>query len=65
MTTKAFDEAYAEYLHCLAKLDSTSDIAEKNLLFKQLTEQLSQLETRIKYPENIWEDDPDLDSDLN
>jgi len=45
--TKVFDEAYAKYLASLAKLDITHDISEKNMLFKQLTEQLSELEFRI------------------
>ena len=45
--TRIFDEAYAKYLTSLAKLDSTHDISEKNRLFKQLTEQLSELELRI------------------
>ena len=39
-----FDEAYARYLKCLALLDSTDDISEKNLLFRQLTRLLSELE---------------------
>ena len=45
--TKVFDDAYAKYLSSLAKLDSTHDISEKNRLFRQLTEQLSELEDRI------------------
>ena len=45
--TKLFDDAYAKYLSSLAKLDTTHDISEKNLLFRQLTEQLSELEERI------------------
>jgi hypothetical protein len=45
--TKVFDEAYAKYLASLAKLDTTHDISEKNRLFRQLTEQLSELEVRI------------------
>ncbi len=45
--TSIFDETYAKYLTSLAKLDSTHDISEKNRLFKQLTEQLSELELRI------------------
>jgi hypothetical protein len=45
--TNIFDDAYAKYLTSLAKLDTTHDISEKNKLFKQLTEQLSDLETRI------------------
>ena len=39
-----FDEAYARYLKFLAMLDSTDDISEKNLLFRQLTQLLSELE---------------------
>jgi hypothetical protein len=34
----------------LAKLDTTDDIFEKNQLFKQLTEQLTELEYRINNP---------------
>ena len=45
--TKVFDDAYAKYLISLAKLDTTQDISEKNRLFKQLTEQLAELEGRI------------------
>lgn len=45
---KTFDEAYANYLSFLAKLDTTQDISEKNVLFRQLTEQLSDLESRLK-----------------
>jgi len=45
---KTFDEAYAKYLRFLAKLDTTQDISEKNILFRQLTEQLSELEGRLK-----------------
>jgi len=39
-----FDEAYARYLKFLALLDSTDDISEKNLLFRQLTQLLSDME---------------------
>ena len=39
-----FDEAYARYLKFLAMLDSTDDISEKNLLFRQLTQLLSDME---------------------
>lgn len=42
-----FDEEYARYLSFLAKLDKTDDIKEKNALFRQLTEQLSKLESRL------------------
>ena len=45
--SKSFDEAYAKYLSCLEKLDNTNDITEKNALFRQLTEQLSELEKRV------------------
>lgn len=61
--TKAFDEAYANYLAALAKLDSTHDIAEKNLLFRQLTEQLSELESRIKQHDFIWQEYPEEELD--
>lgn len=44
----AFDEAYARYLRFLAKLDTVDDVAEKNLLFRQLAQQLSDLEHRLK-----------------
>lgn len=44
---ETFDEAYAKYLRFLAKLDVTDDIAEKNLLFRQLTHLLSDLEQRL------------------
>ena len=58
--TKVFDDAYAKYLTSLAKLDTTHDISEKNQLFKQLTEQLLELETRINKGETIeQEEDPD------
>ncbi|HBG07183.1 MAG: hypothetical protein A2075_23715 [Geobacteraceae bacterium GWC2_58_44] len=45
---RSFDEAYARYLTFLAKLDTTENISEKNVLFRQLTEQLSDLENRLK-----------------
>jgi len=44
---KTFDEAYARYRSFLVKLDKTEDVAEKNLLFRQLTAQLSELESRL------------------
>ena len=44
---KTFDEAYARYRSFLVKLDKTEDVAEKNLLFRQLTAQLSELENRL------------------
>ena len=44
---RTFDEEYARYLSFLAKLDKTDDIKEKNALFRQLTEQLSKLESRL------------------
>ncbi len=44
----AFDEAYASYLACLAKLDKTDDIAQKNLLFRELTQQLSVMEQKLQ-----------------
>lgn len=43
----SFDEAYARYLKFLALLDRTDDIGEKNLLFRQLTQLLSDLERRL------------------
>ena len=42
-----FDEAYAKYLNFLARLDRTDDISEKNVLFRQLTQLLSDLEHRL------------------
>jgi hypothetical protein len=65
--TKVFDDAYARYLTSLAKLDTTHDISEKNKLFKQLTEQLSDLESRINngdttaYEEDAGDDHNELD----
>jgi len=44
---KTFDEAYARYRSFLVKLDKTEDVVEKNLLFRQLTAQLSELENRL------------------
>lgn len=63
--TNAFDDAYAQYLAALAKLDSTHDISEKNQLFRQLTEQLSELESRIKQHDFIWKEygEEELDPD--
>jgi len=61
--TKAFDEAYANYLAALARLDSTHDISEKNQLFRHLTEQLSELESRIKQHDFIWQDFGDEECD--
>ena len=43
-----FDEAYARYLKFLALLDGTDDISEKNLMFRQLTQLLSDLEHGVK-----------------
>jgi hypothetical protein len=63
---KTFDEAYANYLSFLAKLDTIQDIAEKNVLFRQLTEQLSDLESRLKKSsiqserEDSVKDDPEI-----
>jgi len=54
---KSFDEAYARYLSFLAKLDKTDDISEKNVLFRQLTEQLSELENLLKNKESDLEDE--------
>jgi len=46
-----FDEAYARYLQFLAELDRTEDISKKNMLFRQLTKQLSDLEHRLNSKE--------------
>ena len=43
-----FDEGYARYQRLLAQLDTTHDISAKNQLFRQLTEQLSELEKKLK-----------------
>lgn len=43
-----FEESYAKYLKLLAKLDKTDDVAQKNLLFRQLTQLLCDLEQRLK-----------------
>ncbi|GFO65226.1 hypothetical protein M1B72_06370 [Geomonas paludis] len=43
-----FDTAYANYLKLLAKLDKTDDIAEKNQIFRQLTQLLCELEQGLK-----------------
>lgn len=43
-----FEESYARYLKLLAKLDKTDDVAQKNLLFRQLTQLLCDLELRLK-----------------
>ena len=59
--TKLFDDAYAKYLSSLAKLDTTHDISEKNLLFKQLTEQLSELEERINKGETTEGEEEPVD----
>ena len=55
--TKVFDDAYARYLSSLARLDTTHDISEKNRLFRQLTEQLSELEERINSGETTARDE--------
>lgn len=52
-----FDEAYARYQSFLAKLDKTNDIAEKNHLFRELTEQLARLETQLNSQEPEQGDD--------
>jgi hypothetical protein len=63
---KSFDEGYARYLSFLAKLDTTDDISEKNVLFRQLTQQLSELEKRLDSTRFTLEnddsslEDPDL-----
>jgi len=46
-----FDESYAKYLNLLAKLDETDDVAQKNLLFRQLIQLLCDLEQRLKSKE--------------
>jgi hypothetical protein len=58
---KTFDEAYARYQSFLAKLDKTNDIAEKNHLFRELTEQLAQLEMQLNSQEpEQGKDDPEI-----
>jgi len=59
--TKIFDDAYGKYLSSLARLDTTHDISEKNKLFKQLTEQLSELEGRINNGETTAPDEEPSD----
>lgn len=61
-----FDEGYARYLSFLAKLDKTDNIEEKNVLFRQLTAQLSELEQRLnsKGPLAEWEETAKEDADL-
>jgi len=44
----SFDEAYAKYQSCLARLDETDDVSEKNQLFRQLAEQLTEMERRLR-----------------
>ncbi len=63
---KTFDEGYARYLSFLAKLDKTDDIKEKNVLFRQLTEQLSELEKRLNTTNFApdWDETDTEDSDL-
>jgi len=56
-----FDEAYARYLEFLSQLDRTCDISEKNVLFRQLTQQLSDLEQRL----NVKETSPGQDVTAN
>lgn len=60
---KTFDEAYARYLDFLVKLDKTDDIAEKNLLFRQLREQLSELENKVKNTTAALESEDSLSED--
>lgn len=61
-----FDEAYARYLSFLAKLDKTENMSEKNVLFRQLTEQLSELENRLNSKSSMQEREESAgeDSDL-
>lgn len=47
MFMNSFDEAYASYLSALQKLHETDEISEKNMLFRQLSMQLSDLEKRL------------------
>lgn len=54
----SFDEAYARYLNSLAMLDKTDDIAEKNLLFRQLAELLSEMESRLHSSSSCHPDTP-------
>ena len=63
--TQVFDDAYAKYLRSLAKLDSTHDISEKNRLFKQLTEQLAELEDRINNGETTAREEDPHDGENN
>lgn len=44
---ESFDELHAKYRKCLALLDTTEDISEKNLLFRRLTQLLAELEQRV------------------
>lgn len=44
----SFDEAYTRYQSFLAKLDETSEVSEKNLLFRELAEQLSEMEQKLR-----------------
>ena len=62
--TRVFDEAYAQYLSCLARLDTADDISEKNRIFRDLTEQLSQLERRINNGETTVPEE-DIEEDLD
>jgi hypothetical protein len=63
--TQVFDDAYAKYLSSLAKLDSTHDISEKNRLFRQLTEQLAELENRINNGETTAQEEDTHDGENN
>lgn len=64
---QTFDEAHARYLSSLAQLDRTDGIAEKNVLFRQLAEQLSRMEEGLCHQggaaqrEETSGDDFDLD----
>ena len=62
---KSFDEAYARYLSFLCKLDKTDDISEKNLLFRQLTEQLTDLEQRLRPGDRVSEPDESTGEDAD
>lgn len=63
--TRIFDEAYARYLSSLARLDAVDDISEKNRLFRDLTEQLSQLEHRINNGETLMPEGDQEEEDFD
>ena len=55
---ESFDEAYAKYRSYLAKLDQTDDVSEKNLLFRKLADQLSEMEQRLRRREGAAPNPP-------